>query len=528
MRRRSAWLVAVAHALHAPPGLRKLTRSVASPDLLAENDAVTFLQETGVPSFAASEGWVTLDSRAPATTAVPVDGADAILIENVLTKQECETLILQAEWAGFSEFDAGKNTHAALQICVHEALEAAACARLSRHVPRTVEDSKYAHFLSQRWRFYRYASDGKQEFRPHVDAGFPPGSSEGDALVMDAHAGRYESRYSALFYLNDDFEGGATRFYMPNGTVDVKPAQGACLLIKQALEGEEWEVADVAGHAGTQVLSGRPKYVIRTDCMYTTQPDPYAVALERTLRPQSPLYDKTFLEACRPLYSVHMGVENAASLLYSFVRFVKPKSVVEVGAGYTSLWLLRALADNDGELQRAAALQASGGADLLDWPWCEPIHARTSSLICVDNCRHQTSTARKVEDVAWQLDLNARLEFIEGDAFDVFQDRFETESIDCFWLDFGVGSRVAEFVRNLWPAIAPGGFVLCHSSVTNRGTREWLDAVRRGELAAATGVPPGEVHHVSFLEPQKHFQNAITVLQKRPSGFAEPLYSERA
>ena len=40
MRRRSnVWLVAVAHALTPPAGLRKLTRSVASPELLSHNDA---------------------------------------------------------------------------------------------------------------------------------------------------------------------------------------------------------------------------------------------------------------------------------------------------------------------------------------------------------------------------------------------------------------------------------------------------------------------------------------------------------
>ena len=230
-RRRSVWLVAVAHALTPPAGLRKLTRSVASPELLDHNDAVTFLQETGVPTFAADEAWLELDDAAPSTVVKPVDGADAILIENALTAEECERLIAQAENAGFSEFDAGKNTHAALQVCVHEALEAAACARISRHVPREVDTSRYAHLLNQRWRFYRYAADGKQEFRPHVDAGFPPSSVDGDALVMDAHDGRYESRYSALFYLNDDFEGGATRFYLANGTdVDVKPAQGLSLI----------------------------------------------------------------------------------------------------------------------------------------------------------------------------------------------------------------------------------------------------------------------------------------------------------
>ena len=77
MRRRSrVWLVAVAHALTPPTGLRKLTRSVASPDLLQQNDAVTFLQETGVPTFAADEAWLELDDAAPSTVVKPVDGAD--------------------------------------------------------------------------------------------------------------------------------------------------------------------------------------------------------------------------------------------------------------------------------------------------------------------------------------------------------------------------------------------------------------------------------------------------------------------
>ena len=79
MRRRSSvWLVAVAQALTPPTGLRKLTRSVAAPDLLDHNDAVTFLQETGVPTFAADEDWLELDDAAPSRVVKPVDGAAAI------------------------------------------------------------------------------------------------------------------------------------------------------------------------------------------------------------------------------------------------------------------------------------------------------------------------------------------------------------------------------------------------------------------------------------------------------------------
>ena len=65
--------------------------------------------------------------------------------------------------------------------------------------------------------------------------------------------------------------------------------------------------------------------------------------------------------------------------------------------------------------------------------------------------------------------------------FKLFRIDLRMKVIDCFWLDFGVGDRVADFVRGLWPAISPGGFVLCHSSVTNRGTFDngWMRAAGR-------------------------------------------------
>ena len=45
------------------------------------------------------------------------------------------------------------------------------------------------------------------------------------------------------------------------------------------------------------------------------------------------------------------GAENLGPMLYSLVRFAKPARVLEVGAGYTSVFLLQALADNAAELE---------------------------------------------------------------------------------------------------------------------------------------------------------------------------------
>jgi hypothetical protein len=46
------------------------------------------------------------------------------------------------------------------------------------------------------------------------------------------------------------------------------------------------------------------------------------------------IYDSAFLAAVQPLYDMHMGVENMGPLLYSLIRFHKPRHVLEVGAGY--------------------------------------------------------------------------------------------------------------------------------------------------------------------------------------------------
>ena len=139
--------------------------------------------------------------------------------------------------------------------------------------------------------------------------------------------------------------------------------------------------------------------------------------------------------------------------------------------------------------------------------------------------------------------------------------------VDMLWVDFGVGDRLDAFLRLYWPSVKPGGFVVVHSTVTNRATRAWLERVRRGEFAwlepsadggegnekkddaertargkrerdpdrserrperARSSAVTDEVHHVSFLEPHKRYQNAFTVLQKRPRGWGEPVYTDEA
>ena len=413
------------------------------------------------------------------------------------------------------------------------------------------------------------------------------------------------SRLTVLIYLNEDFSGGSTKFYSPqnekdraaswNGGVSTKehtdanviaaiqPRTGSILVFPQAISEEAVERARQIWplHEGSPVTSGnRPKYVIRTDVLFETNksneeeieslPEEDRVlfehdgAVRRAFLPTSPAFSSLFLHHVQPLYNPHMGgecvlhsyciksscsslilfsfsVENVGPLLYSLVRFTKRKRIVEIGAGYTTLWLLQALKDNDDEMKRVVDLNKEGRLRMLDYPFGTPClndwetsspSFVPSSLLCIDNCEHQRETASGAMAVARTLGLDSYIEFLQGDAFDALGTHFsQNESIDLLWCDFGVGSRIAEYASNVWQYIKPGGFFLCHSTLTNARTREWLEAVRYKKSAEVTGIPPDECVEVSLLEHHKKYQNSITILQKRigkNGRYEEPLYSEYA
>jgi len=512
----------------------------------------------------------------------------SFILHNALSIDSCEDMIKMCEEKlGFGNFDAGKNKHGALQLLVSQEASENIFHTLSRFVDvdflddstnelQEEQDVGYSMVgVNRRWRVYRYDQGGKDTFAPHIDAGFPPSSlsKDGTTLIWDASKSKsikeddmeyYEdvvSRLTILMYLNDDFTGGNTNFFTPVSEsagkptiiASVKPKAGSILVFPQAV-GEDavtnarlqWPL-----HEGSPIHGGnRPKYVVRSDVLFRKirngltdkeKKDPLWCnddLVRQVFKPQSPVFDSHFLSHVSSLYNPHMGVENAGPLLYSFIRFTKVRKIVEIGAGYTTIWLLQALKDNDDEIERIKSLQDEEKCRLLDIQWSVPVEINKhtpkkdglyqSQLFCVDNCLHQRETATGASAMARKLGLIQYLKFLKADAFDM---DFEPESTDLLWCDFGVGSRMKDFVANAWQSIRPGGFLICHSTLTNSRTRSWLEAIRSCQGENVTGIPAGEYSELSFLEPTKHYQNSITILQRRKSSnekYIEPLYSEYA
>lgn len=535
----------------------------------------SFVSKMSVPTFAARPDASTEDDDDSTPPSLrmqqrrglegALDQGPAFVLDNVLSEEECHDLVKTTDELGFASYQAGKNHHGALQIIVSQELADKVGRRLSRHVDIEQVTNLYHEMndeeddirlvyagLNRRWRVYRYAPGGEERFAPHIDAGFPPSglSEDGTQLIWDSSSDGQElvSRLTVLFYLNDDFVGGETKFFQPASRqqgdepsviASVRPKTGSCLVFPQGVGEDAVEHARKHWplHEGSPVTAGNAKYVIRSDILFLTEREPissdpflrYDHLVRQAFLPKSPALDHNFRQHLASLYNPHMGVENMGPFLYSFLRITKKRRVVEIGAGYTSLWILQALKDNDEELHEIQQLQQEGKCRLLDWPWTEypvvdSMLDEPAKLLCIDNCEHQKETASGASAVAKSLELGGYFSFLKADAFEL---KLEKNSVDVLWCDFGVGSRMKDFVQCAWSSVRPGGFLLCHSTLTNQRTRDWLEAARERRGEDITGLPPDEYVEVSLLEPHKHYQNSISIFQKR-KGYEEPVYSEYA
>lgn len=247
--------------------------------------------------------------------------------------------------------------------------------------------------------------------------------------------------------------------------------------------------------------------------------------------------DARWLQAVSPLYNLKMGCENMGPLLYSLARFVKPVRCLEIGAGYTSAFLLQALADNAAEIEAWSRWSATleNPAQSESWlapgfpPHCEANGGESAVLHCVDNLAHAGSTTPQLFDVAQRLGLEPWLQLHLDDARAFLSESESTiPSFDLVWLDGlldfappirgDVAGGIDAFLSLVWPRVSAGGFVLLHSTLTNSAVRRWLARVED-----ASWGPPGAV--ISLMEPFKRFQNSVTLLQRRPPNYAEPIYS---
>lgn len=183
---------------------------------------------------------------------VEVQTGQVFLIQDFLSQNECEALIDFAESRGFSPAPiatlAGPQMAPEIRnnsrIIVDDPLLAKKLFERAREfLPESLDRAQLLGF-NERWRFYRYQSG--QRFARHFDSSFRRNRNEASKLTF-------------LIYLNEEFNGGSTRFFL-DPEANVEPKRGTALVfVHRKL------------HEGVEIISGT-KYVLRTDVMYINQP----------------------------------------------------------------------------------------------------------------------------------------------------------------------------------------------------------------------------------------------------------------
>lgn len=203
---------------------------------------------------------------------------DLSLVTNVLSPAECKAIIAVGETIGFlpdTPIREGGDTSVLahnfywiIDTAFHDKL----WSRISPFVPAAI-NGRLSRGINRRFRVYRYVPGA--EYRCHIDGAWPPSgirAADDKYIYDDSPVGKKQSSlFTFLLYLNDEFEGGETTFFVPSpreGTLNayrVRPVIGGVAIFPHG------ETKGALLHEGSSVTKGA-KYIIRTDIEYDVDP----------------------------------------------------------------------------------------------------------------------------------------------------------------------------------------------------------------------------------------------------------------
>lgn len=225
-----------------------------------------------MPVYAVGDTFLPLeeaDAVPPVTREDLAHTPGAFLLHGCLTPGECEHIIQTAEKIGFIEDSAtGGRSVRQMESCqtlMSEETLGAVFRRFAEKLPPGLRGERPLG-LNARWRVYKY--NPGDTFRKHTDGGWPGGGVDAATGVYksDVHGDRW-SQVTWVMYLNEGFEGGATRFFRRVGDEDfevagdVEPKRGSAMCFFHG----KHPLSPL--HEGSPVVAGT-KYIIRSDVLY--------------------------------------------------------------------------------------------------------------------------------------------------------------------------------------------------------------------------------------------------------------------
>lgn len=233
-----------------------------------------------------------------------------------------------------------------------------------------------------------------------------------------------------------------------------------------------------------------------------------------------------FYSVAQALFHPGMGTENVGPLLHSLTCMRRPETVIAVGLGYSTLFLLQALADV--ERERARDRQVLQGqrddparAEVLAPDSGDP-PAALPRLIAIDDFSDDAGRLSRLSECARQLELEHLLQLhpVRYQDWDVPPGC----TAGLVWIDCGHQLDYAPLCNRFWPLVdEDGGLLAMHYTYVDvRPAPDadavvipgpWVNAVKR-DLGRCG--PDAGFEVLSLVEPHKHRQGSVTLLRKAP------------
>jgi hypothetical protein len=234
--------------------------------------------------------------------------------------------------------------------------------------------------------------------------------------------------------------------------------------------------------------------------------------------------DSQFIKMAREAFNPFVpssGTEHVAQLLHSLARMIKPRSILEYGSGYTTLFLLSALAENVADFaEEAASLRAktataiAGRESTEGWNQAGGkacgvapgfyLGPYAPKLYCFDSGDHAYRS--KVTKAVCDLGLEEFLAYMPERQFSVEALPAEAFPIDLAWNDDG---DYGDFFNLFWPKLNPkGGLMIFHNTTAVEPMWQAVNYLKEGRSFS------GDLEILTLAEPHKVWQNSCTILRR--------------
>jgi len=194
------------------------------------------------------------------------------------------------------------------------------------------------------------------------------------------------------------------------------------------------------------------------------------------------------------LYRPGMGTENVGGFLRAMAQMLRPNRILEIGAGYTTPFLLEALINNE-------RVYDDGNLD----PMYFKDHDYDPKLVVIDNMSLGELSERPGMG---EIISSSYTEFIEGN-FENMSDELVGKfgEFDFVWFDCGGIAEYKTFMNKYWNICSD--YIFFHYTYSDGSPNELHEII----LNNATG----DLSIFDIVEPHKSRQGSITIVKKMNS-----------